>query len=498
MLHIDGSSDTFAFRYAQGPSASFHYEWAGSGLDWSSESEVTLRLREAATASSDATLSALTVTAGGSDLVTFASGTTDYTASVANDVAEVTVTAETTDSGATVAYLDVSDMTLDDADTTADDFQVTLAVGDNVIKVTVTAEDTNATETYTVTVSRAAADAATDAPLSGLTVTAGGTAQTLSPTFTSTVHYYTVPVANTVTEITITPEGHGTVAYEDADGTALPDANTTSPGQQVTIPTAGKRINVVVTHTDGGNMVQETYGVLLIRKGPAVQDTIALMALYNSAGGDNWTKNTNWGSAAPLDSWYRVETNRDGNVTVLGLYSNGLSGTIPGELGSLTNLEWLQLNENQLTGAIPTELGSLANLTLLWLNENQLTGEIPTVLGNLTNLTGLSLDDNQLTGEIPTELGNLTNLTGLFLEANQLTGKIPTELGNLSLLTELWLRDNRLTGAIPTELGSLTSLTVLYLRDNQLTGEIPGRAGQPHQPDGTASAQEPVDGGDPD
>ena len=110
--------------------------------------------------SSDATLSGLTVTAGGTDLVTFASGTTDYTASVANDVAEVTVTAETTDSGATVAYLDGSDMTLDDADTGVDGHQVTLAEGDNVIKVKVTAAD-GSTKTYTVTVSRAEAEAPT-------------------------------------------------------------------------------------------------------------------------------------------------------------------------------------------------------------------------------------------------------------------------------------------------------------------------------------------------
>ena len=108
--------------------------------------------------SSDATLSGLTVTGGGSDLVTFASGTTDYTASVANDVAEVTVTAETTDSGASVAYLDGDYATITDADTGVDGHQVTLAEGDNVIKVKVTAEDANATETYTVTVSRAEAD----------------------------------------------------------------------------------------------------------------------------------------------------------------------------------------------------------------------------------------------------------------------------------------------------------------------------------------------------
>ena len=112
---------------------------------------------QTAGASSDATLSALTVTAGGTDLVTFASGTTDYTAMVASAVAEVTVTAETNDSGASVAYLDGSNVTLDDADTAADGHQVALAVGDTIIQVKVTAEDANATETYTVTVSRAEA-----------------------------------------------------------------------------------------------------------------------------------------------------------------------------------------------------------------------------------------------------------------------------------------------------------------------------------------------------
>ena len=109
-----------------------------------------------ATPSSDATLSDLVVNGGGSDLVTFVSGTTTYTAMVANAVAEVTVTPMTTDTGATIAYLDGSDMTLTDAGT-ADGHQVALVEGDNVIKVKVTAADGNTTQTYTVTVTRAAA-----------------------------------------------------------------------------------------------------------------------------------------------------------------------------------------------------------------------------------------------------------------------------------------------------------------------------------------------------
>ena len=114
--------------------------------------------------SADATLSALVVNDGRSEVTlspSFAPGTTGYTALVANAVAQVTVTPTTTHAAATVAWLDGSDMTLADAGTAAGQ-QVTLAEGANVIKVKVTAEDTTTTETYTVTVTRRAADAPGD------------------------------------------------------------------------------------------------------------------------------------------------------------------------------------------------------------------------------------------------------------------------------------------------------------------------------------------------
>ena len=110
-------------------------------------------------ASSDATLRALAVNDGTSDLTltpAFASGTTDYAASAANDVAQVTVTPTVNHAEADVEYLDGDDNELDDADTNAAGHQVALAVGANTVKVKVTAEDTTTTETYTVTVTRAA------------------------------------------------------------------------------------------------------------------------------------------------------------------------------------------------------------------------------------------------------------------------------------------------------------------------------------------------------
>ena len=47
VLHVDGGSASFAFSDAIGPILNPTYQWNGTGLDWSSETSVTLRLREA-------------------------------------------------------------------------------------------------------------------------------------------------------------------------------------------------------------------------------------------------------------------------------------------------------------------------------------------------------------------------------------------------------------------------------------------------------------------
>ena len=119
--------------------------------------------------------------------------------------------------------------------------------------------------------------------------------------------------------------------------------------------------------------------------GSAETDREALVALYNATDGENWDESENWLSDAPLGEWLDVTTD-DGRVTELRLNNNGLSGEIPPELGSLSNLQILSLRANGLAGEIPAELGSLSNLELLALSGNELSGEIPPELSNLSNL----------------------------------------------------------------------------------------------------------------
>lgn len=134
-----------------------------------------------------------------------------------------------------------------------------------------------------------------------------------------------------------------------------------------------------------------------------------LVALYNATGGANWTHNTNWLSDKDISTWHGVSVS-NGRVTDLNLSLNNLTGTIPAELGNLTNLETLNLSYNQLRGAIPAELGNLGNLEQLWLVNNQLRGTIPAALGNLSNLEVLILNNNLLSGALPQGLTGLTKL----------------------------------------------------------------------------------------
>lgn len=273
--------------------------------------------------------------------------------------------------------------------------------------------------------------------------------------------------------------------------------------------------SIVVNVTAGTGEAIKTVP-LVVRQEGLSSDRDILMAFYEATGGDNWTRNDNWGSDRPLSEWYGVTTEMIAPATkagepverVVGLdmggeygeityNGNNLTGTFPAVICGLTELRTLDLYNNELTGELPAELGNLSKLQSLGLLMNDWSGKLPAELGNLKELTyiGISSDyfDEQplpdwlwtlsklesmtlrcnFIGAIPAAIGNLASLDYLNLSRNQLSGELPVELGNLTNLNCLWLCWNQFTGAIPEEIGNLTGLTQLRLLDNQFTGEIP-------------------------
>lgn len=264
-----------------------------------------------------------------------------------------------------------------------------------------------------------------------------------------------------------------------------------------------------------------------------VQDSLALVALYDSTGGPNWYNNSGW-LKGPVSSWYGISLGANGRVDSIELADNdlkgiipssignlvylvfldlggigadlksppfgynangdtypdikvmyelsggpreSLSGTIPSAIGNLTRLKYLNLGGNGLNGNIPPSVGNLVNLTFLNLGVNGFSGEIPSSFGNLVNLKELYLEDNDCSGDLPSSLGNLDSLKVLVMPRNHFSGNVPSSLGNISGLYYLNMNGNELTGNIPSSFGNFSNLALLSLYNNQLTGAIPSSLG---------------------
>ncbi|KAK9266191.1 hypothetical protein L1049_003437 [Liquidambar formosana] len=161
------------------------------------------------------------------------------------------------------------------------------------------------------------------------------------------------------------------------------------------------------------------------------------------------------------------------NLVRLVLRGNGLSGSIPSQIGVLSKLVCLSLSHNFLTGELPLSLANLTQLVELDVSRNHIDGSIPPLIGNLKKLVAMNLSNNNLIGPIPSSVGHLTNMTSLCLHSNQISGSIPLEMGNLTNLVHLQISSNKIEGSIPHQLSQLTQLVYLDLSQNKLSGPIP-------------------------
>ncbi len=199
------------------------------------------------------------------------------------------------------------------------------------------------------------------------------------------------------------------------------------------------------------------------------QDSLALVSLYNATNGQAW--DDKWDLSTPITEWYGLDVTTNGCVQRIVLRFNDLEGTLPEELGQLTNLTELRL-EGSFSGPVPSSLSNLTLLEELELNGG-FEGEVAIDFNELTELESLSLENNHFTGLVPEAIFNLSNLTSLDLSGNAFEGPIPDGVENLTSLTFLHLGSNKFIGDIPDAIASLTNLTFLNLRFNQLTGNIP-------------------------
>ena len=178
-----------------------------------------------------------------------------YSASVAADVDETTVTAEASDAGAEVS------VTPDDADDNAEGHQVALVEGANTITVTVTAEDGQTTQKYVVTVTRA--EPSDDASLAELSLEG----LELSPAFDADTRSYTASAGAAAAWVTL-------VARPNDAGAAVvispADTDADAAGWQIYLAAAEPwddpaQTNIVIVVTSGDSTARKTYLVQVSR-----------------------------------------------------------------------------------------------------------------------------------------------------------------------------------------------------------------------------------------
>uniref|UniRef100_A0A0R0EED6 Disease resistance R13L4/SHOC-2-like LRR domain-containing protein n=1 Tax=Glycine max TaxID=3847 RepID=A0A0R0EED6_SOYBN len=207
------------------------------------------------------------------------------------------------------------------------------------------------------------------------------------------------------------------------------------------------------------------------------------------------------------------------------LQSNHFVGNLPSSMGSLSELQSLQIGNNTLSGIFPTCLKKNNQLISLDLGENNLSGSIPTWVLDLAQsnlamklmnqssdpriysvaqnsrhyssgysivgvilwlkgredeyrnilglVTSIDLSSNKLLGEIPREITRLNGLNFLNLSHNQVIGHIPQGIGNMGSLQSIDFSRNQLSGEIPPPISNLSFLSMLDLSYNHLKGKIP-------------------------
>ena len=207
-----------------------------------------------------------------------------------------------------------------------------------------------------------------------------------------------------------------------------------------------------------------------------------LALIYTTLSGPTWSHSAEWMSLVVNEClWDGIICASDldfdqGNVVdfhvkKLNLGQMNLVGTLPSEIGLLTDLQSLSLRNNQISGVLPSTLATMTQLRRLDVQQNVIQGKLLD-LSRLSHLQYLVLGENAFTGTIPGEsLLTLTGLQELNLAHNAFTGTLPSSLVTLTQLSFLQLGNNQFQGPLPNLL-ALTDLQELVLTTNQISGTL--------------------------
>ncbi|OEL30883.1 LRR receptor-like serine/threonine-protein kinase GSO2 [Dichanthelium oligosanthes] len=154
-------------------------------------------------------------------------------------------------------------------------------------------------------------------------------------------------------------------------------------------------------------------------------------------------------------------------LLVLKLSNNNLRGLIFGGASNLSIAWAIYLDSNNFEGTLPSNLSG--NLNIINLHDNKLSGELNPSFWNLSSLQVLNVASNS-NGKIDPAICKLTNIQLLDMSDNNFSGSTPKCIVMLPLIL-LNLSRNSLSGN-PSDFLNSSYITALDLRYNQYMGDL--------------------------
>ncbi len=395
----------------------------------------------------DATLSGLTLSAGTLE-PTFDSGTTSYTASVANSVTRVTVTPTAGSNSALVRVNGaIAVATID----------LELPGTATPIAIVVTAA-TNAMMTYTVDVTRARVPAAA---LAGTLTEANlfaATAPTVTVTLANTEYAATGTLAQSHFTVADTVTGTVSVSEFTRDSSTVATLTLEHSGEDIT--TAGT-LSVTLAaagHTGSGVLTTSTIPITA-STGTNVCGRTALVheEIVTRSTASECTSITDLATIGTLDF---TQMNPGG----------GLTAVVSGDFAGLAGLETLLFLRNSLTTLPEDIFAGLSALTTLRFNQNTLRTLPEGVFAGLSSLVELNLFSNNLNTLPVGVFAGLTSVERLYINNNAFTS-LPADIfdDGLTSLMDLALHGNPFTAGTGLPAGIFDEV-LDTLRDVALSG----------------------------
>ena len=180
---------------------------------------------------------------------------------------------------------------------------------------------------------------------------------------------------------------------------------------------------------------------------------MALVALYNTNGGSEWTGYDTWLNG-PLNAWEGVTIDSASQRVVnVNFKDMNLIGTLAQDIEDIT------------------EMGGKIEMR----DDSLMVGELPAFLWKWTNVERFQLKFSGITSVDLTGIENMVNLTEYNTEGNAIGGTVPGEIFTLPSMVKVYFHDCEYD-AVPAELTSASGFDRLYLNGNNIA-DLPDMSG---------------------